>query len=297
MTRSWGRPVAVATPRNSRAISRLPKLVAVALQIIAAPQQATIAPRVRVRRTRSARTPKGSVVNRCDQRRHRHEQADVGVADRQGMPQLRRRRAHRRHVGAAQPEHAGQHEDDTRAGAAAERLGHVSLSRRDGRLGSRREPRQHTRGASSVSGHDRTPPQRGVQQKHRGTIYCGSAFPPRPSQTSRAPAPARRLIPPAGMRDPAAIHVAPGRLPALGLRSLQVGSPWILRSRGTCPSGYSRLLSRTGAWCLLRPRCSARPDGHCAEWQPGRRPAAQFCRDLHNGVIAGEQIDLYRTTI
>jgi hypothetical protein len=38
------------------------KLPAVALQIIAAPQHATIAPRVQVRRTRSASTPNGTVA-------------------------------------------------------------------------------------------------------------------------------------------------------------------------------------------------------------------------------------------
>jgi hypothetical protein len=48
--------------RRAGESSRLPKLTAVALQIIAAPQQATIAPRVQMRRTRSARTQKGSVL-------------------------------------------------------------------------------------------------------------------------------------------------------------------------------------------------------------------------------------------
>ena len=58
---------------------------------------------------------------RADERADRDEQADVGVRDVQARPELARRGAHGRGVGAAQPEDRGEDDDDARALLAAER--------------------------------------------------------------------------------------------------------------------------------------------------------------------------------
>src|SRR5437667_3326898 len=57
-----GPAAAVTPPRKTRASTRRPKLGAVALQIIAAPQSTIAPPRTRVRVTRSASTPKGRLA-------------------------------------------------------------------------------------------------------------------------------------------------------------------------------------------------------------------------------------------
>jgi len=65
--------------------------------------------------------PNGSVAERADERADRDEQADVRVVDVQLFDELRRRGAHRRGVGAAQPEDRGEDDDHARPFLASER--------------------------------------------------------------------------------------------------------------------------------------------------------------------------------
>ena len=64
--------------------------------------------------------------HRADQQRHGAQQPDLGVADAQRALELRRHRAYRRRIRAAERQHAGEHDDDARACGTTDKLDHFA---------------------------------------------------------------------------------------------------------------------------------------------------------------------------